>query len=73
MLYVFLLKPFKLWNFEKLQITLLAKFLHKNYRFLKEYFIFKLSLGFYFASFPSLKALTGCLEKVENLASWFGL
>ena len=36
MLYVFLLKPFKQWTFEKLQITLLAKCLHKNYRFLKE-------------------------------------
>ena len=36
MLYVFLLKPFKQLNFEKLQTTLLANFLHKNYRFLKE-------------------------------------
>ena len=36
MLYVILLKQFKQWNFEKLQITLLAKFLHKNYRFSKE-------------------------------------
>ena len=30
MLYVFLLKPFKQWNLEKLQITLMAKFLHKK-------------------------------------------
>ena len=38
-----------------------------------KHFIFKFSLDFYSASFPSLKALTGCLEKIENLANWFGL
>ena len=70
MLYVFLLKPFKQCNSEKLQITLLAKFLHKKtFVFHWKLFIFKISLDFYFASFPSLKALTGCLEKVESLAS----
>ena len=26
-----------------------------------------------FASFDSFKALTGCLEKLEILAKWFGL
>ena len=74
MLYVFLLKPFKQWNFKKLQITLLAKFFHKKtIVFQWKHFIFKLSLDFYSASFPSLKALTGCLKKIENLANWFGL
>ena len=68
MLYVFLLKPFKQWNFEKIQITLLARFFYKKtIVFQCKHFIFKFSLDFYSASFPSLKALTGCLEKLENL------
>ena len=33
MLYVFLLKPFKAWSFEKIQDTFLAVFPQKNYRF----------------------------------------
>ena len=70
MLYVFLLKTFKQGNFEKFQITLLAKFLHKKtIVFQWKHFIFKFSLDFYSASFPNLKALTGCVEKIENLAN----
>ena len=74
MLYVFLLKPFKQWNSEKLQLILLAKFLHKKHSCFNGSFSFlNFSLDFYFASFPSLKALTGCLEKLEGLAKRFDL
>ena len=72
MVYVFLLKPLKQWNFEETQFTLLGKYFHKNYRFLMEAFQVKNSLRFCFASFPSLKALTGCLEKLEISAKRFG-
>ena len=69
-LYVFLLKPFKQLNFEKLQITLLAKFFYKKtIVFQCKHFILKFSLDFYSTLFSSLKALTGCLEKIENLAN----
>ena len=74
MLYVFLMKPYKRWKFEKLHITLLAKFLHKKtVVFQWKHFIFKFSLDFYSASFPNLKASKGCLEKNENLTKRFGL
>ena len=36
-------------------------------------FKFKFSLDFCFASFSSLKALTGCLDKLEISAKQFGL
>ena len=55
-------------DFEKLQVTLLAEFFHKELTF-----FIRFSLIFCFASFDSFKALTGCLEKLEILAKWFGL
>ena len=56
-LYVFLLKPFKAWSFEKLQGTFLAVFLQKNYRFSMNAIQNQVSpLIFCFASFDSFKA-----------------
>ena len=74
MVYVFLLKPFKQWNFEQVQIFSLANYFYKKLSFSNgKQFKFKFPLVFFFASFPSLKSLTGCLEKLEILAKRFGL
>ena len=73
MLYVFLIKPFKQWNFEKFQVFL-AEFFHKkliNSQW--KHFKTKFSLNFCFASFDSLEVVTGCFEKLETSAKRFGL
>ena len=73
MLYVFLLKPFKAWSFEKLQGTFLTVFPQKKLSFFNGSKKIRFSLIFCFALFDSFKALTGCLEKLEILANRFGL
>ena len=73
MLYVFLIKPFKQWHFEKFHVFL-AKFFHKKLIFSQwKHFKTKFSLNFCFASFDSLKVVTGCFEKLETSAKRFGL
>ena len=73
MLYVFLIKPFKQWNFENFQ-GFLAEFFHKKLIVSQwKHFQTKFSLNFCFASFDSLKVVTGCFEKLEILAKRFGL
>ena len=60
MLYVFLINPFKQGNFEKFQVFL-AEFFHKKLIVSQwKYFKTKFYLNFCFASFDSLKAVTGC-------------
>ena len=56
---VFLLKPFKQWICEKLQVFCRV-FSQKNIVFQWRQFRNKFSLNFCFASFDSLKAVTGC-------------
>ena len=73
MLYVFLIKPFKQWNFEKFQVFL-AEFFHKKLIVSQwKHFKTKFSLNFCFASFDSLKVVTGCFEKLETSAKRFAL
>ena len=65
MLYVFLLKPFQAWSFEKLQDTFWP-FFHKKLSFFLDAIQNQVSPNFFcFASFDSFKALTGCSEKLE--------
>ena len=74
MLYVFLLKPFKWWNFEKNQVKFLAQFFHKKIIvFKKKQIKIKIFLNFCFASTDSLKAVTGCFENFEISAKRVGL
>ena len=74
MLYVFLSKPFKDWNFENFQVTFLAHiFSQKSISFKWKQIRFKMYISFCFASSDSLKALTGCFEKHEISAKRFGL
>ena len=73
MLYVFLIKPFKQWNFEKFQVFL-AEFFHKKRIVLQwKQFKTKFSLNFCFASFDILKAVTKYFKKPEIAAKRFGL
>ena len=67
MLYVFLSKPFKEWNFVKFQVTFLAQFFfsQKSIVFKWKQIKFEIFLNFYFASSDSVKAVTGCFEKLE--------
>ena len=69
MLYFFLLKPFKVWIFEKLPVIFGLVFPQKNNIFQRKRYKFSFSLSFSFASFVSFKALLGCLEKLEIFAS----
>ena len=72
MLYVFQMKPFKQKNFEKPQVF--CPFFHKKvFMFQWKHLKIKFSLVFCFASFDSLKAITGCLEKFEISAKRFDL
>ena len=71
--YIFLLKTFQQWKFQKLQVFFDQVFPQKTIVFQKNQFKFKFSLDFCFASFSSLKALAGCLEKLEISAKQFGL
>ena len=65
-LYVFLLKPFKAWIFEKIQIAFWAMvFQKKTIVFQRKQFDFKFPLFFCFASFDNLKAVTDCLENLK--------
>ena len=74
MLYVFLSKPFKEWNFEKFSSYVLGPvFSQKSIVFKWKQIRFKKFINFCFASSDSLKALTGCFEKLEILAKRFGL
>ena len=67
------MKPLKEWSFEKLQVFL-AEVFHKNIIvFQWKHFKTKFSLNFCFASFDSLKAITGCFSKLEISAKQFGL
>ena len=59
-LYVCVLKPFKQWNFDKLQVFLGEFFHNKVIVFQWKQIKIKFSLNFCFASFDSLKAVTGC-------------
>ena len=65
----FAIKTFQARIFEKLEVTFLADFFHKQLSFLNGS---NIKLGFLlilcFASFDSFKAVTGCLEKLEILA-----
>ena len=63
-LYVFLLKLFKAWSFEKLQDNFWP-FSTKNYRFSMDAIQNQVSPFFCFAPFDSFKALTDCSEKLE--------
>ena len=60
MLYVFLIKPFKQRNFETLQVFLAEFFQKKIIVFHWKQIKIKFFLNFCFASFDSLKAVTGC-------------
>ena len=60
MLYVFQLKPFKEWSFDKLQILIGRNFAQKIIVFQWKQFKTKFSLSFYFAFFDSLKAVICC-------------
>ena len=73
MVYVFLLKPFKQWNLKKFRLLCWLSISTKHYGFSRKAIQVYFPLDFCFASFPSLKALTGCLEKLEILAKRFGL
>ena len=75
MLYVFLSKPFEEWNFEKFSSYVLGQvfFSQKSIVFKWKQIRFKNFINFCFASSDSLKALTGCFEKLENLAKRFGV
>ena len=73
MLYVFLLKLFKQWNFEKNQVKFWPYFFTKKIVFKWEQIKIKFSLCFCFASTGSLKAVTGCFEKLEVSEKRFGL
>ena len=65
-MYVFLWKPLKQKYFEKLHVSFVAQVLSKKIIFFQwENFENRFFLNFCFASFHSLKALTGCLEKLE--------
>ena len=59
-LYVCVLKPFKQWNFDKLQVFLGEFFHNKVIVFQWKQIKIRFSLNFCFASFDSLKAVTGC-------------
>ena len=59
MLYVFLLKPFKQLNFEKIQVFL-AEFFHIVTVFQWKQIKIKCFLNFCFASFDTLKTVTAC-------------
>ena len=73
MLYVFLINLFKQGNFEKFQVFL-AEFFHKKFIvFQWKHLKTKFSLNFCFASFDSLKAITGCFSKLEISAKKYGL
>ena len=73
--YIFLLKPFQQWNFEKRQVFFVGQlFPQKHFSFSVEAFqVEAFSLDFCFASFSNLNDLPGCLEKLEILAKRFGL
>ena len=73
MLYVFLLKPFKVWKFENFQVTFLTVFPQKTIVFHSKQFKIRFPLFFCSASFDSFKALTDCSEKLEILAKRLGL
>ena len=74
MLYVFLSKPFKEWSFENFQVTYLAKFFFlKKASFLNGSRLNLKLLKFFIASTDSLKAVTGCIDKLENSVKRFGL
>ena len=74
MLYVFLSKPFNEWSFENFQVTYLANFFsQKSIVFKLKQIKFKIYLNFFFASTASLKAVTGCIDKLENSVKRFGL
>ena len=60
MLYICLLKPFKQWNFENIQVFFGRVFPQKIIIFQWKQTKIKFSLNFCFASFDSLKAVTGC-------------
>ena len=60
MLYNCVLKPFKQWNFDKLQVFLGEFFHNEVIVFQRKQIKIKFSLNFCFASFDSLKAVTGC-------------
>ena len=75
MSYVFLSKPFEEWNFEKFSSYVLGPvfFSQKSIVFKWKQIRFKKFINFCFAFSDSLKALTGCFEKLEILAKRFGL
>ena len=60
MLYNCVLKPFKQWIFDKLQVFLGEFFHNKVIVFQWKQIKIKFSLNLCFASFDSLKAVTGC-------------
>ena len=59
MLYVFLIKPFKQWSFEKTLFFTGQVIPQKIIVFQRKQYKIRFSLVFCFASFDSLKALTG--------------
>ena len=70
----FLWKPLKQKYFEKLQVSFVAQVFSKKIIFFQwENFEKTFFLNFCFASFHCLKALTGCLEKLEFSVKWIGL
>ena len=75
MLYVFLLKPFKKWSFEKFKVTFLAPpfFSQKSVVSKWKQIKIKIYLNFCFASSDSLKNVTGCFENLEISAKRYGL
>ena len=74
MLYVFYIETIQAMEFLKSSDYFVDQVSpQKTIVFQWKHFIFKFFVDFYSASFPNLKALAGCLEKLEISAKQFGL